>query len=209
MKKVLFLLTLLIVILLVIYMELSMKSMPAQPDPSVKAGEVSKHEMKSIFKRATSTIDSGMSAKGLWVSAQIESGGNPRSVNGKYAGLINMGEAEFKKYGAEFGDRMDPLHNLLAATYYIKDNSMVLKQLLKRNPSEAELYLSLQQGRKGAHDLLTHPHELAVKVRGHDAIIGNLPDRFKKKAEKWTCAQFTNYWVNRFNEVMNNSKEDV
>lgn len=161
----------------------------------------------SIFDQASSSIPNAMSAKGLWATAQIESGGNPHSVNGKYAGLINMGEAEFKKYGAPYGSRMDPLHNLIAANYYVRDNAIVLREVLKRQPTDAELYISLQQGRKGIVDLFRNPQALAVKVRGHGAIVGNLPSGLRKKAERWTCAKFTSYWVNRFNDVMR--KEEV
>lgn len=157
-------------------------------------------EIDAIFHQAAA-VEGGMSAKGLWVSAQLESSGNANSVNGKYAGLINMGEAEFKKYGAEFGDRMDPLHNLIAANSYIKENSIALKKMLKRQLSEAELYLSIQQGRKGVGDLLSHPAYLAVDIRGREAILGNVPDALREKAKHWTCAEFVRFWVNRFNQI--------
>lgn len=163
--------------------------------------------INKMFKQVASTIPSGMSAKGLWTSAQIESGGNPKSVNGKYAGLINMGEAEFKEYGPPFGDRMDPLHNLIAANSYIKSNAIILKEVLQRLPTEAELYLTLQQGRKGAPDLFRNPKSLAVNIRGKAAIVGNVPSNLKKQAEKWTCLQFTNYWLGRFNDIKKSSPD--
>lgn len=159
-----------------------------------------------VFQQAASG-ESVITARGLWATAHLESSCNPHASNGKYAGLINMGKAEFKKYGAPYGDRMDPLHNLLAATYYMKENAIALKNVLHREPAEAELYISLQQGRHGMIELLRNPRQLAVKVRGHDAIIGNLPYGLRKQAEKWTCAQFVDYWVNRFNETM--ESEDV
>ena len=164
-------------------------------------------KLGGIYQQVALSVTGGMSAKGLWAAAQIESGGNPHSVNGKYAGLINMGEEEFKTYGPEYGDRMDPLHNLIAANFYVKCNSAILRNILKRQPVEGEMYLSLQQGRKGLSDLLENPKKLAVMVRGHDAIVGNVPDKLKKQAEKWTCAEFVNYWVNRFNEVASKSSD--
>jgi hypothetical protein len=162
-------------------------------------------EMNNIFKQAA--IQDGMSAKGLWASAQIESSGNPNAVHGRYAGLINMGEDEFRKYGSPYGDRMDPLHNLLAANYYVKENAAVLREILHRQPTEAELYISLQQGRRGMIELLRNPRQLAVKVRGYDAIIGNLPSGQRKEAKRWTCEKFVGYWISRFNHVM--EKVDV
>lgn len=156
-----------------------------------------------IFNQVASTIDSGMSARGLWAAAQIESHGNPNSVNGRYAGLINMGEAEFKKYGPPYGDRKDPLHNLIATSFYVKESAEVLKKVLKRQPTEAELYLIIQQGRKGAPDLFRNSRAVCLEIRGRSAILGNVPTDLKRQAERWTCAQFTAYWVDRFNEIMN------
>jgi ParB-like chromosome segregation protein Spo0J len=155
-----------------------------------------------LFTQVASANPGGMTGKGLWTTSQIESGGNPNSVNGKFGGIVNFSDEAFKQYGPPGGNKMNPQDNLMATQNMIKSNLPRLEMAMGRPPSEAESYMIIQQGGGGAPALFQNPNALAVDIRGHDAIIKNVPDNLKAQAETWTCSQFTNYWTNRFNQIM-------
>jgi Transglycosylase SLT domain len=101
----------------------------------------------------------------LLVIAELESGGDPRAVTGSYAGMFQLGRAEFGRYGG--GDIFDPSDNARAAADMIADQVAAFAADYGRESTWTEIYLSHQQGVAGLDAHLARPEGVAWRnVRG-------------------------------------------
>jgi hypothetical protein len=129
--------------------------------------------------------------------AQIESGNNPKAKNpnstakGKYQFIDRTAVA----YGLK--DPFDEKQADDAFNRFTADNYKVLKNALRRDPTEGELYLAHQQGAGGALKLLLSPEKKASEVVGRDAVRLNGGD------ENMTAQQFAQKWTSKFNDETN------
>ena len=155
-----------------------------------------------IFSTVLNQIQGGYSSPvALARTIQLESNGIPNAVSsgGGYIGLGQVGEREFKKYGPIGGSRLNPEDSIYATANLAKANAQSLSRVLGRYPTDAEIYLAHQQGAGGAADLLMNPNENAGDVVGMSHILNNVPEKLRSQAKSWTCAQFANYWIEKFN----------
>lgn len=128
-------------------------------------------------------------------TAQIESSGNPNARNPRSSagGLFQFVDGTARDY--QLADRFDPVQATDAAARLARDNAALLRNVLGREPTGAELYLAHQQGGGGASALLRDPSARAVDVVKPDAIRlngGNL---------NMTAGEFANIWINKYNRT--------
>lgn len=150
----------------------------------------------------------------MYAIADIESSGDPspRSTTGRYKGLFQLDDHEFRKYGG--GDIYNPADNANAAARKMKAESDILGQRLGRPLTPSELYLTHQQGYEGAYQHITNPDRPAWESmyataegqqRGQawakKAIWGNTLPEDKRRfgsVENITSAQFVDMWHRRY-----------
>lgn len=128
--------------------------------------------------------------------SQIESNNNPNAQNpkssarGKYQFISSTAE----QYGitAQFGTPEYEAQEEEAIKRFSEDNFTQLKQALKRNPTEGELYLAHQQGAEGAKKLLSSANAPAVEVIGRDQVLNN------GGTENMTAKEFSEKWISKF-----------
>ena len=141
--------------------------------------------------------------------AQIESSGDPTKRTGSYAGLFQLSEADFRKYGGK-GSITDAEQNTIAATAKFKDLAQKFEAKTGRAPNDGELYLMHQQGEGGAIAHISNPDQpawqsMAGTAEGRSkgeawakqAIWGNLTPEAKKQfgsVENVTSKQFVEFW---------------
>lgn len=120
--------------------------------------------------------------------AQRESNFNPqaKNPNSSAKGLFQFIDSTAKGYGLT--DPFDPTASSDAAARLTRDNIAYLEKNLGRKPTKDEIYLSHQQGRKGALDLIMNPERKASDVVGAAAINLN------KGRPDMTAAEFVAQW---------------
>ena len=140
---------------------------------------------------------------------QIESGGNPNAVTGKYQGLLQMGPAEAAKYGGT---------GYNSGVRLIADRAKWFNNKYGRQPTPLEMYMTHQQGMGGVAAHMAHPDQPAWmnmystgegRKKGIEwskrAIWGNVPSDVRKYfpggVDKLTSEQFFNIWRNKINRV--------
>lgn len=143
------------------------------------------------FQSASAGNAGGFSPAGIARTVQIESGGNPKAVNGNAAGLAQFEPDTWRKYGQ--GSPFDPGQAIAATARYSAANAPILAQALGRPPTDAELYLAHQQGGAGAAKLLANPNARAGDLVGDAAIRNNGGN------PNAPASAFTNMWVGKFN----------
>lgn len=155
----------------------------------------------------------GVNSRLMGAVKQIESGGNPNAVTGKYKGLYQLSDDEFSRYGGK-GSIFDPQENARVAELKLKDEGNQLSQKLGRPVSEDEIYLAHQQGVGGAYEHLKNPDRPAWQSMyatgegqqkgeawAKKAIWGNVPDQQKTKygsVDNMTSGQFSEMWKQRY-----------
>ena len=140
--------------------------------------------------------------------AQIESDFQPKSRTGKYKGLFQLSDYEFKIYGT--GNIYDARDNAIAAAYKITVENYYFQHSSGHFPTLDEMYLIHQQGEWGALEHEKDPERLAwlsmcATPEGHEkgekwckrAIWGNTLPAVKdevKDVEHFTSSRFVQMW---------------
>lgn len=126
-------------------------------------------------------------------TAEIESSLNPNAQNPRSSagGLFQFINATARDYG--LSNRFDPHQATDAASRLARDNANILRPVLGREPTAAELYLAHQQGGAGARRLLRDPNARAVDVVGQAAVNLNGGN------SNMTAGEFAGLWINKFN----------
>ena len=162
---------------------------------------------------ANASKSSGLSRSYLAGVASIESGGDPKQGTGKYKGLFQLSEQEFRDLGGQ-GSVFDPAENARIAASKMKREADSVSKQLGRPLTDSEMYLVHQQGTAGAFQHLTHPDQPAWKsmfatgegqAKGEawskKAIWGNIPNAQKQRfgnVDNVTSRQFTEMWSQRY-----------
>jgi Transglycosylase SLT domain len=132
---------------------------------------------------------------------RIESGGDPTNVTGRYHGLFQLDEQEFRAGGGT-GSRFDPEQNTMAAANLFARQGLAFKERYGRDIKPIDRYMIHQQGAAGYSAHLANPDKPAWEnIRQYyksdemakKAIWGNIPDRDKAKfgsVENVTSQQF-------------------
>jgi hypothetical protein len=147
--------------------------------------------------------------------AKIESDFNPKNRTGKYIGLFQLSQEEFRHYGC--GSITDPRDNAIAAAWKFVNEGFLFENDTRKQPSPSDLYLIHQQGWQGAAEHVSHPDRLAWKSmcatdegkeRGEKwckrAIWENtLPavKRQYKSVDNLTSGEFVTMWRDRVNQL--------
>jgi hypothetical protein len=143
---------------------------------------------------------------------RIESGGNPQAEKGKYKGLTQLPDDEFKKYGG--GNIFDPADNANAGARRLAVEIKDFTARTGRPPTPTEIYLQHQQGVGGLQAHEARPdapawQNMAGTAEGRDkgagwakqAIWGNMTDEMKAKfpggVETVSSKDFMGLWKNR------------
>lgn len=150
----------------------------------------------------------GLDEKGYHRICEIESGGRPNCVTGRYKGLFQLSDQEFRQHGG--GNIMNPRDNSFAAARKLAAEAKLLERSTGRPARWCDVYLMHQQGIAGAANHLRYPNRPAWfnmwstaegQKKGKDwakrAIWGNLKPADKKKfgkVENVSSAQFTAVW---------------
>jgi hypothetical protein len=149
-------------------------------------------EQWSAKKASNPNVTSPASSNWLDVIAMIESGGRPNVQTGRYKGVFQLSDEEFKKYGG--GNIWDAADNRRAAAAKLEAQKAVFRRRHDRNPSLTELYMMHQQGEGGAEAHMAHPERAAWanmlstaegRKKGSKwaqrAIWGNVPSDMRKR----------------------------
>jgi hypothetical protein len=148
----------------------------------------------------------GLSPDTLRTFIRIESSGNPKEVSDAgYKGLLQIGDREWKTYGAG-GDVFNATDNINAGARMLSDHAKQFEKAMGRAPNDNDLYLIHQQGRAGAVAHVSnptgkawenvaeyYPNERVAK----SAIWGNLSKEDKAKfgsVDNVTSGDFMNTW---------------
>lgn len=145
---------------------------------------------------------------------RIESGLRPHVRTGKYKGLFQMSDREFRKYGG--GNIFNAYDNAEAFARLTLANMAQYRAKTGRNPTGSELYLMHQQGTAGAAAHTRRPADPAwmnmySTAEGRQkgprwakkAIWGNIPPSWKKRfgsVENVTSGDFMEMWGRNFRE---------
>lgn len=135
----------------------------------------------------------GVSPAYMLRTAEIESSGDPNANrdNGRAAkGLYQFIPSTAQAYG--LSDPFDPAASADAAARLARDNQVGFRAKMGRDPSDAELYLTHQQGLGGATALLSNPNAPASSAVGNAAVVQNAG------ASDMTGGDFADMWSRRF-----------
>lgn len=144
---------------------------------------------------------------------QIESSGNPNQVTGRYKGLLQLSDEQFRAFGGQ-SNIFDPRENLQAGARKLASQTSAFRQKYGRDPQAYELYLIHQQGEGGFAAHMSNPsapawQNMASTAEGRQrgdawakaAIWGNVPDNVKAMfpggVESVTSADFVAIWRQR------------
>jgi hypothetical protein len=134
----------------------------------------------------------GVPAEYLTRTAALESRGDTNAANPNSSA---RGPFQFlKSTAAQYGlnDPSDPRASADAAARLAMDNRSALAKALKRDPSNAELYLAHQQGATGAAKLLANPDAPVETVIGPEAA------RLNGATPGMTAGQFAQKWTSKY-----------
>lgn len=144
------------------------------------------------------------------MTVQLESGGNPLAVRGKYRGLFQVDPEDFVAQGGK-GDVHGVDENIRIGMQQLKRKVGAFQDEFGRPPSATEVYLLHQQGEAGLRMHLANPDQpawqsMAMTGEGKkkgikwakEAIEGNFPDKAALAAaggvDGLTSRQFVAYW---------------
>jgi hypothetical protein len=141
---------------------------------------------------------------------KLESGGDPYNVTGSNRGLAQFGPEEERKYGINNSNRHLPEVQAAALARETKENTPRLVAALGRQPTDAELYITHQQGAAGGPALLANPTAPAWQaIRQYypneniakKAITGNIPTGNPLRGvpvDQITAGDFVNMWKQKY-----------
>jgi hypothetical protein len=139
---------------------------------------------------------------------QVESGGDARARTGRYKGLFQLSDQEFRNHGGS-GSISDPEQNTMAAANKIAKEKVQFEQKEGRPATLQDIYMIHQQGPAGYSAHLANPGAPAwTNVRKYypsdkvakEAIWGNMTPAMKAKygnVESVSSADFTGDWSHR------------
>jgi Transglycosylase SLT domain len=151
--------------------------------------------------------------------AEIESGFRPNEKTGKYKGMFQLSDKEFKDYGGK-GSIFDPDENAFAATAKMMDEGQKVQDRLGRALTPAEQYMVHQQGMYGTLSHLANPDQAAWK--SFQQASGNSEDKAKKaiwinmtpemkaqfgSVDNVTSRDFIRVWEDRYNALQRPGKQ--
>jgi len=141
--------------------------------------------------------------------AQIESSLNPRADNGKYRGLYQFGQQEWKDWGK--GDIFDPEANVDAAARRMKNLVMpAIDQATEGKSDPHHYYLGWQQGVSGGPALIANPNQPAAETLAPFYGNGDPMAGLKMATSAvtrngggagWTGKDFIEHWKGKYNGV--------
>lgn len=134
----------------------------------------------------------GLPSGYLGRTAWIESRGNPaaQNPNSSAGGLFQFIDGTASDYGLT--NRFEPVSATDAAARLARDNAIVLRKVLGRDPTGAELYLAHQQGGAGAARLLSSPDARAADIVGAEAV------RLNGGSVDMTAREFAGLWLRKY-----------
>ncbi len=140
---------------------------------------------------------------------QIESGGDPYNVTGRYKGMLQISDAQHAAEGKQ-GSIFDPAENLRVGSQIIAREAANFRTKYGREPTATDIYMLHQQGPGGYANHLANPtapawQNMAATAEGREkgerwakaAIWGNLSDKDKARfgsVENVSSAQFVEVW---------------
>lgn len=134
-------------------------------------------------------------------TAMIESRGGRMKVNPEnpqVAGTWQVDDDTAPELGLSLEDRLDDEKAAVGVTKLAMRDYKMLKEVLGREPTPAELYLAHQQGIGGGPKLLANPDKKAADVVGKKAVEQNLPDNMRAEAGTITAGEFAGYIMAKF-----------
>lgn len=193
------------------------KITPDQIDSALKANvpqqAAPQPQGQAPTTEAPPTSGSAISPSFMNAVKKIESGGNPNAATGRYKGLYQLSEEEFRRYGGQ-GSIFDPKENERVAALMLRDKAAELSSRLGRPATPAEIYLAHQQGVAGAYEHLTHPDQPAWRSMlstgegrekgegwARQAIWGNVPSDMKARfgsVDNVSSRQFADMWSQKY-----------
>jgi len=146
--------------------------------------------------------------------AKVESDFNPNNVTGKYKGLYQLSDEEFRRYGGK-GSIFDPDENARVATLKMMDEGQKAQDRLGRALTPPEQYMVHQQGLYGTLAHLANPDQIAWKSfqqasgnseeRSKTAIWKNMTPamkaQFNNDVSNVTSRDFIKIWADHYNEL--------
>jgi Transglycosylase SLT domain len=152
--------------------------------------------------------------------AEIESSNNPNQQTGRYKGLYQLSDEEFRKYGGQ-GSIFDPEQNTKAATAKMTAEGQRAQDRLGRALSPVEQYMVHQQGLAGTLSHLSNPDQPAWKsfqqaagnneTQSKAAIWKNLTPEMKAQfgndVNNVTSRDFIKLWTDRYNALQRSGKQ--
>lgn len=148
----------------------------------------------------------------LMTVAHIESRGNAKARS-KYStagGLMGFTDptwrAYIKKYGKRYGftyrtSKYNPRANALMAAHLMKDNEVFLRKLLKRQPTQGDIYIAFLLGEPKAKKLFKAGLDRRAAHVLPRAAAGNKKFFYTDKGKPRTVRQFRDYMNWRFTSI--------
>jgi len=152
--------------------------------------------------------------------AKVESDFNPKNVTGRYKGLYQLSDKEFKDYGGK-GSIFEPDENARVAALKMMDEGQKAQDRLGRALTPPEQYMVHQQGLYGTLAHLANPDQTAWKSfqqasgnseeRSKTAIWKNMTPEMKAQfgndVNNVTSRDFIKIWTDHYNALQRPGKQ--
>lgn len=133
-------------------------------------------------------IDPRSFAAVAWIESRLHA--NAKNPNSSASGVFQFVRSTAARF--DLSDPFDARANVAAAARLWAANARTLQALLRRAPTDAELYLAHQQGAAGAAKLILAGSALAVQLVGGEEVTLN------GGSEATTAAAFVAAWEVKF-----------
>jgi hypothetical protein len=152
--------------------------------------------------------------------AKAESDFNPNQQTGRYKGLYQLSDKEFRDYGGR-GSIFDPDENARVATLKMMDEGQKAQDRLGRALTPVEQYMVHQQGLYGTLAHLANPDQTAWKsfqqASGNSEALSKtaiwknmtpeMKNQFGNDVNNVTSRDFINLWADRYNALQRPGKQ--
>jgi Transglycosylase SLT domain len=154
------------------------------------------------------SLRAGVDPKEMKRRVQIESSGNPNASTGRYKGLFQLSDQEFRNHGGT-GSIFDPEQNIMAGVNKAAQDNREFKERYGRDPKPIDSYMIHQQGAAGYNAHMANPNGVAWQniapyysspEIAKKAIWGNLPASDKARlgsVDNVTSKDFVTAWAQR------------